>query len=196
MPHEAESATHAALSALCGPALGTPEWLLRPGLRECADKWTLMQEVYRYLTSQQLPDEMPLRETRRVDGVFLYRGSTFIFELDEIQHFNTYRATILRCYPDDLPLAFDKEEWIKRCARKTKLEGGGFAKPRPPLFPAENGRHQQRAFRDALADILPTCHGFLPTLRLGDWEVARWIELDDSADRVAALVEERLGPYV
>jgi hypothetical protein len=196
MAHEAENATHDVLTALLGPSLQTPGWLLRPGKRECAERWGLVQEVYHYLTSQQLPDEMPPRETRRVDGVFEYRGSAFIFELDETQHFNGYRATTLRCYPDNLPLAFDKQEWITRSTRKTKLEGGGFAKPRPPLFPKDNGRHQQRAFRDSLADIVPSCHRFLPTLRLGDFEVGRWVYGEDSHDRMAALLEDRLGPHV
>ncbi len=196
MAHEAENATHDVLTAMLGPSLPTPGWLLGPGKQDCAERWSLVQEVYRYLTSQQLPEEMPPRETRRVDGVFEYRGRAFVFELDETQHFNVYRATPLRCYPDDLPLAFDKSDWIKRSTRKTKLEGGGFAKPRPPLFPEENDRHQQRAFRDALANILPSCHEFLPTLRLGDFEVGRWIYDEGSHDIMATLLEERLGPHV
>jgi hypothetical protein len=48
-------------------------------------------------------------ERRRVDGVFQRAGRPFILELDEIQHFNMFRATTLRCYPDDVPLAFDEE---------------------------------------------------------------------------------------
>jgi hypothetical protein len=75
---------------------------------------------------------------------------------------------------------------------KTRLEGGGFAAPKPPLFPAVNGRHQQRAFRDALCDILPPEHGWLPTLRLGDFDVGRWIETPRASERMIRLVEERL----
>lgn len=73
--------------------------------------------------------------------------------------------------PTDVPLAFDSTVWITRSDHRARLEGGGFAKPRPTLFPGENGRHRQRAFRDALADILPPEYRFAPTLRLADFEV-------------------------
>jgi hypothetical protein len=61
-------------------------------------------------------------------------GSHQILEVDESQHFNEYRALTLRAYVN-LPVAFDREAWLKACQRKTRLEGGGFARPRPPLFP-------------------------------------------------------------
>jgi hypothetical protein len=43
-----------------------------------------------------------------------------------------------------------------------------LARPCPPLFPDAGGRHLQRAFRDALADLVPLEHGWLPTLRIAD----------------------------
>lgn len=42
---------------------------------------------------------------------------------------------MLRRYKDDIPLAFDADLWIARSDAKTKLEGGGFGRPKPPLFP-------------------------------------------------------------
>ena len=98
-------------------------------------------------------------------------GSHQILEVDESQHFNEYRALTLRAYVN-LPVAFDREAWLTACQRKTRLEGGGFARPRPPLFPGENGRHKQRAFRDALCDLLPPEYGFHPTARIADFEAA------------------------
>jgi hypothetical protein len=197
MARELEQATATALTAICGRSLATPDWLIRPGKSECGDRWALVQDIYHRLSGLDLPEVMRPIESRTVDGVFVYADDrTFIFELDEVQHFNTYRATTLRCYPDDLPLAFDKDEWIKRCAKKSRLEGGGFAVPRPPLFPDENGRHMQRAFRDALCDILPSEHGFLPTLRLGDFDVGSWIERDGASERMGSLLDQRLGTQV
>jgi hypothetical protein len=64
---------------------------------------------------------------------------------------------------DDLPLAFGKRKGSSRCGLESRLEGGEFAKPRPPLFPELDACHQERTSRDSLADILPTCHNFLPT---------------------------------
>ena len=44
-----------------------------------------------------------------------------------------------------------------------------------PLFPGEGARHRQRAFRDALTDILAPDYGFAPTLRIAHFEVKDWI---------------------
>lgn len=194
MPREIELATVAVLTEIFGPPLPTPDWLIRPGKVECGERWQLVQDIYHRLTSLQLPDTMRSVERRTVDGVFSASSGTFVFELDETQHFNRFRAATLRCYPDDIPLAFDRENCIQRCQRKTRLEGGGFAKPKPPLFPEENGRHKQRAFRDALSDILPPSHGFLPTLRLGDFEVAGWIDHGNSHEKMVTLLRDRYGP--
>lgn len=115
-----------------------------------------------------------------------------ILEVDEKQHFNGFRALTLKRYAREIPLAFPAAEWIAAGAAKKRLEGGGFGKPRPPLFPGEGVRHQQRAFRDALADVLPGEHGWLPTLRIADFEVAAWIHGQDAKPRMRALLASRL----
>ena len=193
MVREIEKAAHAILTDVYGPEIDTPAWLQRPGRHECRRQWPLAQKIYQALTGCPLPDTMPPRERRRVDGVFHGQsGRPFIFELDEKQHFNEFRAATLRLYPGTIRLGFSKDSWIERCTQKRKLEGGGFAEPKPPLFPNENGRHQQRAFRDALADILPQEHGFAPTLRFVDSEVRDWISEPDAVGRMTQLVATRL----
>ena len=196
MAREIETAAHEVLTAICGRTQETPVWLMRPGRVECRNRWSLVQEIYQALTGGLLPDTPPPRERRTVDGVFHGTdGRAFIFELDEKQHFNTFRAATLDLYPADLPLGFYIRPWMDRCHQKTKLEGGGFAKPKPPLFPGGNGRHRQRAFRDALTDILPSEYGLLPTLRLGDFAIRDWIFCTNAHDRMKALLEARLtGP--
>ncbi len=195
MGREIEKATHAILADLYATAIDTPAWLQRRGRHECRRQWPLVQNIYRALTGRLLPEIMPPRERRKVDGVFRGpSGQSFIFELDEKQHFNEFRATTLRLYPATIRLGFSRDWWIKRSEQERKLEGGGFAKPKPPLFPDVNGRHPQRAFRDALADILPHEHGFAPTLRLADIEIRDWIDEPGAMDRMARLVIARIDP--
>ena len=135
--------------------VATPAWLLRPAEAECRGHWPAVRSIYHDLTALDLPEEMPPRETRRVDAVLdTGDGTPRILEVDETQHFNRYRALTLRDYPADAAIAFPIEEWITVSDKKTRLEGGGFGKPKRPLFPAEHGRHAQRAFRDMLADLL------------------------------------------
>lgn len=193
MPRELERAvTELVVRILGAQIIPTPSWLIRPGREECGQMWPLIQAIYRDLTKLELPDVMRSVERREVDAVLEIDGQPArILEVDERQHFNEFRAKTLRHYVGNVPVAFDATVWIDRSEQKSRLEGGGFAKPKPPLFPGENGRHRQRAFRDALADILPPEHGLAPTLRIGDFEVKDWIFGSDSEERMQGLLEAK-----
>jgi hypothetical protein len=176
-----------------GQLIDTPAWLLRAGQAECRAAWPLIQNIYRELEGGELPAVMPPRERRVLDAVLQRPGeSPRILEVDETQHFNAHRAATLRAYPDHVPTAFPRELWIERCEQKRQREGGGFARPCPPLFDGSGGRHRQRAFRDALADLVPLEHGWLPTLRIADFEIRAWLHTPDAAQRIAALLHTRL----
>jgi len=180
---------------ICGGTViaETPVWLQHPSKSRCGRRWPSVQRIYSKLAGLELPEEPPPRERRTVDLILKRRGQPpQIIEVDEKQHFNQFRAITLRAYPSSTAIAFPKEEWLAACDAKTRLEGGGFAKPRPPLFPGENGRHRQRAFRDALADLLPAVHGWLPTLRVADFEVRHWIFDNAPRTHMAALLDSRL----
>jgi hypothetical protein len=166
---------------------------MRPGRDESGRRWPLIKRIYRELTDMELPETMPPRERRQVDLVLRRRGDPpRIVEVDEVQHFSRYRAITLRAYPRGVRVALPKPAWIARSEAKTRLEGGGFAKPRPPLFPGECGRHRQRAFRDALADIVPLAHGWAPTLRIADFEAESWLHHKRRKRRMRALLTERV----
>lgn len=167
----------------------TPEWLVRPGLHECGTAWDLVQQIYGDLTGLALPTTMPPRESRRLDAVITdINGTRRILEVDEVQHFNEFRARTLEQYPPTLRTAFKTEEWLARSRAKTRLEGGGFAKPRPPLFPGDAGRHRQRAYRDMLADVLPEQYGWAPTLRVGYFELEGITPQPDDVPTVATIL--------
>ncbi len=187
----------AVFHAGCGGVLETQvrlDWLDRPGRAECGTRWPLVSAIYAALVEDgELPETMPPREWRRVDGVLTLAGrAPQIVEVDEVQHFNRFRAATLAHYPDDIALGFPKVVWRRVSETKKRLEGGGFAVPRPPLFPMPGGRHRQRALRDALADLLPAVNGFGPTIRIGDFEVEGWIWADDAVLRLRDLVVDRL----
>jgi hypothetical protein len=173
--------------------VGTPDWLIRPAATECGGHWPLACSIYKALTGLELPEAMPPRERRTVDAVLRVGSHSRILEIDETQHFNRFRLLTLHRYPPGAKVAFPVERWIEQCESKTRLEGGGFGKPKPPLFPAEHGRHMQRAFRDMLTDLLPPEHGFAPTLRIGGFEVSGWLEGEDAEERMRDLLHDRLA---
>lgn len=172
----------------------TPDWLVRPGRVDCGPEWRRVRLIYRRLTGGlELPDQMPLRERRQVDAVTGgRRGPWRIVEVDESQHFNPYRAHTLEL-TRGVAVAYPHHVWLRAARAGRMAQGGGWAAPKPPLFPMAGGRHRQRAFRDALADILPTVHGWGPILRIADFEVAPWIWDRGAPQRMRVLVEERLA---
>jgi hypothetical protein len=144
------------------------------------------------LTDEELLcEEMPKNNRRRVDGILQRANSSRIVEVDESQHFNCYRGITLRLYPAELQLAFDRKIWIDHSQGEPQQKSGGWAAPKPPLFPNAGGRHLQRAFRDALADILPPDHGFLPTLRIADFEVGPWIWTASARSQMEELLDRK-----
>jgi hypothetical protein len=171
-----------------------PDWLRRPGKSECGELWSTVTDAYRALTGLELMEMMPPRERRSLDAVVEHDDGGFrVIEVDEAQHFNPHRALTLDLYPADAPLAFDTSVWRARSAAATKLRGGGWGKPKPPLFPQEGGRHLQRAFRDMLADLLPPSRGWAPTLRIAHFEVEGWLESVEAPERMQALLQSKLA---
>lgn len=172
-----------------------PAWLLRPGRAECGGAWEAVSRIYAELTGLVLPDVAPPRERRRLDIVLTYPdGRRQILEVDERQHFTAARAITLQCYPPHAPVGFDLSTWLARSQRLSGREpGGGFAKPRPPLFPGEGGRHRQRAFRDALADLLPPEYGWRPTARISDEEINDALGAPSPEVGLGALIAARLA---
>ncbi|MFE8941073.1 hypothetical protein ACFYNX_26800 [Streptomyces sp. NPDC007872] len=152
--------------------------------------------MYAALTGLVLPDLAPSRERRRLDVLLTYKnGEQQILEVDEKQHFTEARALTLEHYPADVKLGFDTSQWLARSRALAGREpGGGFGRPKPPLFPGDGGRHRQRAFRDALADLLPPLHGWLPTIRISDAEVAAITSASDAISSLRAVLHERGAP--
>lgn len=169
-----------------------PLWLMRPGRIETKQLWSTVSSIFNDLTHTDLPNVMPVRERRSIDAVLLGSdGRPRIVEVDEVQHFTPARSRTLALYPEGAETAFDRSEWARRSAAAIKLRGGGFGRACPPLFPELGGRHSQRAFRDALADLMPKLYGWAPTLRIGDFEVQAWLHEDDAESRMAVLLRAK-----
>lgn len=62
-----------------------------------------------------LPDVMPPRESRSMDAILQgMDGSMRLVEVDKSQHFDRFRATTLRLYPEEISLAFPVGDWLSR----------------------------------------------------------------------------------
>ncbi|RJK94737.1 hypothetical protein D5H78_12925 [Vallicoccus soli] len=85
-------------------------------------------------------------------GDFLQPQSGVLVEIDEPQHFTSYRLLTLEMYPAGVALGYDLEHYKALCrawsARSDKYRA---AKAAPAFGPA--GRQRQRAYNDALRDL-------------------------------------------
>lgn len=105
------------------------------------------------------------KRTRPLPGDFVMPGTGTFIEIDEIQHFTSFRATSLRFYPPDIPLGFDRENYLGLCTEfAPRSDRYRAAKPATGFGPG--GRQRQRAYHDALRDLVAPALGRPPVVRV------------------------------
>lgn len=89
-----------------------------------------------------------------------------LIEVDEQQHFTSARLRTFEFYPSDCELGFDNAEY-RTLVEQWRTKGDrAFAHKVAADFPRPGGRQAQRAYNDALRDLLaPTFTGH-PLIRL------------------------------
>lgn len=89
-----------------------------------------------------------------------------VIEIDEVQHFTSARLRTLDLYPADVPLGFNLDEY-KQLVENWRSKGDrAYAHKVAADFPQTGGRQAQRAYNDALRDLLaPTFTGH-PVIRI------------------------------
>jgi hypothetical protein len=96
-------------------------------------------------------------------------------EVDEFQHFTSWRLTTLSNYPENASLGFDRDEYERLCrAWSGKADRYRASKPARG-FPTAK-RSAQRAYFDAVRDLLMPALGHPAVIRIpaldGDGEAA------------------------
>lgn len=86
-----------------------------------------------------------------------------LVEVDEVQHFTSARLTALCLYPRDVSLGFDLDEYLALAEQWRGRGDRAFAYKTAREFPGTAGRQRQRAYFDAVRDVLAP---FLPCPRL------------------------------
>jgi hypothetical protein len=89
-------------------------------------------------------------------------------EFDENQHFSAPRLVSLSLYPLEFKAGFPLLRWRELCLEIDAKDDEPF------------DRDERRAWYDVLRDLVPTVHGFCPTVRLYAGEFA-WCSLDSSS---------------
>jgi hypothetical protein len=87
-------------------------------------------------------------------------------EIDEVQHFTTARLRTLDLYPVRVPLGFDIDEYRRLIGRWREKGDRAFAHRVSADFPKPGGRQAQRAYNDALRDLLAPTYTGMALLRI------------------------------
>jgi hypothetical protein len=90
---------------------------------------------------------------------FVLASANMIVELDEIQHFTSDRLATLELYPRNVQLAFDIGEYRALIGQWSEVADRYRAAKPSADFPQAGGRRAQRAYFDAVRDLVAPSFG-------------------------------------
>lgn len=134
---------------------------LNPVLAASVPRGTLqiLAALYRRLGG----DESALASKRPGGGLrpdFILRGPSLVVEVDEVQHFTSDRLLTLDVYPKGAQIAFDIDEYRRLAGRWSQIADRYRAAKPAVDFPHPGGRRAQRAYFDALRDLVAPSVGW------------------------------------
>jgi hypothetical protein len=135
-----------------------------------------LDEIYRALGGD-LPTLTSARTTP-LPSDFIHRDTGTLIEIDESQHFTSFRLQTLELYPPDTPLGFDRQHYVALC-KQWRAKSDKYRRTKEARGFGIGGRQRQRAYYDALRDLATPAMGHPPLIRI------------DAADRDPAAAYRR-----
>ena len=150
------------------------DWLRnKPSQKHFGERYDTLMQLYTELNGDW-KGTSDKTDGYLIPDAFFSKPYNFIFEFDELQHFTQYRQLTFKYYPENIPLAYTPEKYVKFCIQhhiSALAKGPDRFRRRTADFPYVNGRAAQRAFFDTFRDWLPPMHGLNPTVRITEFEV-------------------------
>jgi hypothetical protein len=133
-----------------------------------------------------LEEEQASKRTTSLPGDFFHAASGTFVEVDEYQHFTSFRRLTLSLYPTGTALGYDLDEYKSICdvlaSRSDRYRASKHAKG----FGAA-GRQRQRAYNDSLRDLTATAMGHPPVIRAAAPDGDGVAAYERVRDRIVAL---------
>ena len=114
-------------------------------------------------------DALSAKPLRTLPVDYYLDSQNLIIEIDELQHFTPMRHASLSCYASSPHIGFNMDEYkeLSQELGEPALFRGAFGYRKPTHeFNFPNGRCSQRAYFDAMKDVLPVVNGIRPTIRI------------------------------
>lgn len=111
------------------------------------------------------PDVISAGRTNRLPGDFVHAATGTLIEIDEEQHFTSFRRGTFEEYPEDTQLGYDLDGY-KRLCRTFAGSSDRYRKNKEARGFGVGGRQLQRAYYDALRDLATPAMGHPPLVRI------------------------------
>ncbi|RJT87270.1 hypothetical protein D6T64_15895 [Cryobacterium melibiosiphilum] len=108
--------------------------------------------------------EQSAKRLTSLPGDFVHVGSGTFIEVDESQHFTSFRLLTLDRYPVDAHLGFDIDAYRSLC-HAWEERSDKYRKSKAAIGFGAGGRQRQRAYHDALRDLVAPAMGHPPVIR-------------------------------
>lgn len=122
-------------------------------------------------------------------GDLIHEPTRTVIEVDESQHFTSFRLKTLEMYPSDYLEGVNLAEYRELCLLWA-ARSDGYRRTKPAVAFGLGGRQRQRAYYDALRDLALPAMGYPSIIRVsefdGDGHAAYW----RNRDRIRAALEQ------
>lgn len=98
-------------------------------------------------------------------GDYVHEPTGALIEIDEHQHFTSFRLASLELYPPESPLGFDRAEYMRLC-RRWRDKADRYRRSKEARCFGAGGRQRQRAYYDALRDLAAPVFGWPSVIRV------------------------------
>lgn len=110
-------------------------------------------------------DELSRGKVAKLPGELIHEPTGTLIEVDESQHFTSFRLTTLELYPADVQLGYDLSAY-KRLCTTWRERADGYYRTKAARGFGPGGRQNQRAYYDSLRDLATPAMGRPPLIRI------------------------------
>ncbi|WP_156808959.1 DUF7255 family protein [Arthrobacter sp. TB 23] len=122
-----------------------------------------LSDIFLSLGGQAI--EQAAKRTTALPGDFIHLTTGTIIEVDELQHFTSFRLKSFDYYPTGYPLDFETTEYQQLC-RRFAPKADKYRQTKTAVAFGPGGRQRQRAYYDALRDLAIPAMGHPPIIRV------------------------------
>lgn len=129
---------------------------------KAGDAAAVLEEIFDALGG--IRPEQAAKRTTPLPGDFIHVATNTVIEVDEAQHFTSFRHLSLSLYPTTQPLNFDAIEYSTLC-HSLAPQADAYRRTKTAVAFGVGGRQRQRAYHDALRDLALPAMGHPPIIR-------------------------------